>query len=158
MLSNDNTILNILLNAKKQGNRLLQHFHIAYPNKQLAEENNTILVAVVSSENRLDGFDFEEFTDLVEILIVTKHKDNQKAIKIIKAISYEICRLIMVHKDQFPNKPVIRNINPYFDTDLILNRGQIMIQVVTEPVDFNITPETIEDVCKIITENIEESI
>ena len=154
MLSTDNTILNILLQAKKEGNKLLQHFKIAYPNKQLAQENNTILVAVVSSENNLNGFEFEQFTDLVEILVVTKHKDNQKAIKIIKAISYEICRLIMKHQDQFPNKPVIRNINPFFDTDLILNRGQIMIQVITEPVDFEITPEYIEEITDLIIEDI----
>lgn len=154
MLSADNTILEILLNAKKDGNKLLQHFKIAYPSKQLAQENNTILVAAVSSENNLNGFEFEQFIDLVEILVVTKHKDNQKAIKIIKAISYEICRLIMEHQDQFPNKPVIRNINPFFDTDLILNRGQIMIQVISEPVDFEITPEYIEEISDLLIEDI----
>lgn len=153
MLDADNTILEILLNAKKEGNELLKHFHIAYPNKQLVQENNTILVAVVSSENRLDGFDFEQFTDLVEILVVTKHKDNNKAIRIIKAVSYEICKLIMQNSDLFPNKPVIRNINPYFDNDLILSRGQIMIQVVTEPVDFEITKDEYSRVCELIVED-----
>lgn len=155
MLSTDTTILEILLKAKNEGNRLLQHFHISYPNKQLAEENNTILIAVVSSENNLNGYEFEQFKDLAEILIVTKQKDNEKAIRIIKTISYEICKLIMSNIDKFPNKPVIRNINPYFDVDLILSRGQIMVQCNTEPEDFEITEDEIDHVCNLIIEDID---
>lgn len=154
MLSTDETILEILLQAKKDGNPLLKHFHISYPTKQLAEENNTILVAVVSSENRLEGLNFEQFTDLVEILVVSKHKDNRKAIRIIKTVSKEICRLIMENKNKFPNKPVVRNVNPYFDVDLILSRGQIMIQCNTEPVDFDVSEEEFENVCEILVKDI----
>lgn len=155
MLSTDTTILEILLKAKNEGNPLLQHFHISYPNKQLAEENNTILIAAVSSENNLNGYEFEQFKDLVEILIATKQKDNEKAIRIIKTVSYEICKLIMSNIDKFPNKPVIRNINPYFDVDLILSRGQIMVQCNTEPEDFEITEDEIDHVCNLIIEYID---
>jgi len=155
MLSVDNTILEILNTAKLEGNQLLQKFKIGYPDKRLAQENNCILVAVVSSENNLDGYDFNTFKDLVEILVVSKHKDNFKAIEIIKAISYEVCRLIVTNKDKFPNKPVIRNVNPYFDVDMILSRGQIMVQVITEPTDFLVSEADIENVCSLLSEDIE---
>lgn len=155
MLSTDDTILNILNTEKINGNKLLQHFKISYPDKNLAQENNCIFIAVVSSENQLNGFEFEQFKDLVEILVVTKQKDNLKGIKVIKTVSYEICKLIMEHRDEFPNKPVIRNINPYFDVNMILKRGQIMVQVNTEPVDFEISDDTIDHVCSIISEDIE---
>ena len=141
MLSSDVIIRDILTNAKNSGNSLLEPFHITYPTSKLAEESNSIFVACVSSENNIDGFEFNTFTDLVEILIVTKQKDYNKAITIIKTISNEICGLILKNRDKFPNKPVIRNINPMFNMDYILNRGQIMIQVNTEPVDFNITED-----------------
>lgn len=156
MLSTDNTILNILTEAKKEGNPLLKHFKIGYPTKELAQENNTILVAVVSSENELNGFDFEEFRDLVEILIVTKQKDNIKASKIIKAVAYEICRLILKNEDLFPNKPIIRSVNPFFDVDMTLTRGQVMVNVNTEPVDFDLSEDIILEVANLISEdNIE---
>ena len=73
MLSTDSIILDILYSAKIEGNEILQKFKISYPDKQLAEENNTILVAVVSSENNLNSFDGQTFKDLVEILVITKH-------------------------------------------------------------------------------------
>lgn len=152
MLNTDETILNILLTAKNKGNQLLKHFKISYPDKALAEENNCILVAVVSAENNLTGFDSQTFKDLVEILIITKQKDNRKAIRIIKTVSNEICRLIMDNIDQFPNKPVIRNINPFFDVDLILNRGQVMVQCNTEPVDFSNTDEDIRHICELLAD------
>jgi len=155
MLSTDSTILEILNEAKIDGNKLLSKFKIGYPDKKLAQENNCILVAAVSSENQLSGFEFEQFRDLVEILVVTKHKDNRKAIEIIKTVSYEICRLILLNKDRFPNKPVIRNVNPYFDVDMILSRGQIMVNVNTEPVDFEISEDTVDHVCSLISDNIE---
>ena len=131
MLSADETILNILSEEKKNGNQLLKHFHIQHPSKRVAEESNSIFVATVSSENRLDGFDFSSFRDLVEILIVTKQKDYRKAITIIKTVSYEICRVIMDNRKEFPNRPVIRNINPEFNNDFILTRGQ-QIKVSTQ--------------------------
>lgn len=141
MLSADETILNILSEEKKNGNQLLKHFHIQHPSKQVAEESNSIFVATVSSENRLDGFDFSSFRDLVEILIVTKQKDYRKAITIIKTVSYEICRVIMDNRKEFSNRPVIRNINPEFNNDFVLTRGHIMVEVNTEPETFEITDE-----------------
>ena len=156
MLNTDETILNILLTAKNNGNKLLKHFKISYPDKTLAEENNCILVAVVSAENNLTGFDSQTFKDLVEILVITKQKDNRKAIRIIKTVSKEICQLIMDNIDQFPNKPVIRNINPFFDVDLVLNRGQVMVQCNTAPFDWINTDGDIETVCNLLSEdNIE---
>lgn len=155
MLSTDNIILGILNDAKINGNKLLQHFKISYPTQELAQENNCIMVAVVSSENELSGFDFEEFKDLVEILIVTKQEDNVKASKIIKTVSYEVCKLIMQNESLFPNKPVIRSVNPFFDVNMILTRGQVMVNVNTEPVDFDLTDDVIDDVCNLLVENIE---
>lgn len=156
MLSSDNIILDILNTAKYDGNKLLQYFHISYPDKKLAQENNCIFIACVSTENQLEGFDFEQFRDLVEILVVTKQENNKDAIEIIKAVSYEICRLIMEHADQFPNKPVIRNINPFFDNNLTVTRGQIMVNVNTEPVDYELSSDYIENVCRILINNIIE--
>ena len=156
MLSADTKILDILLNSKKNGNKLLKHFKINYPDKKLAEENNTILIAAISSENNLDGLDFEQFTDLVEILITTKKRDNQKAIKIIKTVAYEICRLIMEHETDFPVKPVIRNLNPFFDVDLVLTRGQLMVQIGSEPVSFGVRPETFDEVCVLLDDDLIE--
>lgn len=154
MLDNDEIILNILSTAQPD-DKLLKHFHISYPEQRLAQENNCILVACVSSENQLDGFDFEQYRDLVEIIITSKKEDNRDALKIIKTVGYRICQLIMENMDLFPNKPVIRNINPHFESNLTLTRGQIMVNVKTEPVDFELTPDTIEDVCNILIEDIE---
>lgn len=156
MLNTDEIILDILNTAKLNDNKLLKHFHISYPSKQLAQENNCILVAVISTENQLDGLDFEQFRDLVEIDITTKQKNNIDAINIIKTISYEICRLIMLNSDKFPNKPTVRNINPYFDVDLTLSRGQIMINVITEPVDWDIDKEMFDNVCELLVNEIRE--
>jgi len=141
MLNLDNIILNILTNEKNNGNNLLKHFHIQHPSKRVAEESNSIFVACVSSENNIDGFDFSSFRDLVEILIVTKQEDYSKAITIIKTVSYEICKLIMSNRDKFPNKPIIRNVNPEFNNDFVLNRGHILVECNTEPVTFDLTDD-----------------
>ena len=151
MLNLDDIILQILQTEKQNGNTLLKHFHIQHPSKRIAEESNSIFVATVSSENNLDGFDFSSFTDLVEILIVTKQKDYHKAITIIKTVSYEICRVIMENRELFPNKPVIRNVNPEFNNDFILNRGHIMVQCNTEPETFDITDE-LYNICNVYLE------
>lgn len=153
MLNLDNIILNLLQTEKNNGNQLLKHFHIQHPSKRVMEESNNIFVATVSSENNLDGFDFSSFTDLVEILIVTKQKDYSKAITIIKTVSYEICKIIMENTNQFPNKPVIRNVNPEFNNDFILNRGHIMVQCNTEPETFEITDE-MYNICDIYLEDV----
>lgn len=156
MLNSDEIILDILNTAKTNGNELLKYFHISYPDKRLAQENNCIMVAVVSSENQLNGLDFEQFRDLVEILITTKQEDNRDAIQIIKTVSYEICKLIMESRNKFPNKPVIRNVNPYFDVDLTLSRGQIMVNVNTEPVDWELSYDKFNNVCEILLKDINE--
>lgn len=155
MLDTDEIILNILNTAKTNGNQLLQHFHIQYPNKRIAEESNSIFIATVSSENNIDGFDFSTFTDLVEILIVTKQEDYRKAITIIKTVSREICNLIMQNKDKFPNKPVIRNINPELNMDFILTRGHLMVECNTEPVDFEVSDEEY-NICELFINGIDE--
>lgn len=156
MLETDNIILKLLIDEKKNGNELLKHFHIQHPSKRVAEESNSIFVACVSSENNIDGFTFSTFRDLVEILIVTKQKDYSKAIKIIKTVSMEICKIIMKNRNKFPNQPTIRNINPEFNMDFVLTRGHIMVQVNTEPTDFEIDDETYKNVCSIIVDDINE--
>ena len=148
MLNIDETILQILQMEKKSGNQLLKHFHIQHPSKKVMEESNSIFVATVSSENNRDGFDFSSFRDLVEILIVTKQKDYYKAITIIKTVSYEICKVIMENRSKFPNRPIIRNINPEFNKDFILTRGHIMIECNTEPETFEIT-DNLYNICNI---------
>lgn len=155
MLELDNIILKILTNEKNNGNRLLKHFHIQHPSKRVAEESNSIFVASVSSENNIDGFDFSSFTDLCEILIVTKQQDYNKAIKIIKTVSYEICRLIMENQNLFPNKPVIRNVNPEFNMDFILTRGHIMVQCKTNPITFDLSEDEY-NICDLYLEGIKD--
>lgn len=152
MLSTDSIILDILETAKLDGDSLLEDFHISYPSNQIAEESNSIFVACVSSESNLSGYDFESFTDLVEILIVTKQEDYEDAIFVIKTITKRICNLLMEERSKFPNKPVIRNINPEFNRDFVLTRGHIMVEVKTEPVDFDLTDEEI-DICGVILNN-----
>ena len=152
MLETDEIILGILQTAKTNGNQLLKHFHIQHPNKRIAEESNSIFIATVSSENNIDGFTFSTFTDLVEILIVTKQKEYEKAITIIKTVSKEVCNLIMQNTDLFPNKPVIRNINPELNMDFVLTRGHIMVEVNTEAEDFNVSDEEY-NICDLILDD-----
>ena len=153
MLDTDFKIIEILQKAKTDGNDILKYFHISYPKEELAMESNCIFVACVSSENNLKGFEFETFTDLVEIVITTKKQDNIKAINLIKIIAQEICKIIMENHNEFPNKPTIRSINPYFNPDYVLNRGQIMLQVNTEPTDFIVSERDIKRICR----NLKES-
>lgn len=149
MLSTDDIILQILRDAKNDGNGLLKYFHIQHPSNRIAQEDNNIFVACVSSENNIEGFEHSTFKDLVEVLIVTKQLEYEKAVLIIKNVSFEICRLIMENSNKFPNKPVIRNINPEFNKDYVLTRGHIMIQVNTAPIDFNVSDEDYK-ICSII--------
>lgn len=156
MLSTDTIIVDILETAKQNGEELLEDFEIEYPSNRVLEESNSIFVGVMSSEANINGFEFETFTDLVEILIVTKQRDYIEAITLIKNISRLVCGLILKNKHLFPNKPVIRNINPEFNRDFVLTRGHIMVQVRTEPVTFDLSEEDY-NVCKIILDknNIE---
>ena len=155
MLELDNIILEILTTEKNKGNTLLKHFLIQHPSKRIAEESNSIFVACVSTENNIDGFDFSSFRDLVEILIVTKQQDYNKAIRIIKTVSTEICRLIMQNTDKFPNKPIIRNINPEFNMDFVLTRGHIMVECNTDPVTFDIDDDEY-NICELILEGFND--
>ena len=154
LLKTDNIILDILLEAQSNGNTLLKPFHIQHPSKRIMEESNSIFVACVSSENLDDGYDFSTFKDLVEILIVTKQLDYSEAIELIKGITIEICRLLMINQDRFPNKPTIRSINPEFNRDYVLTRGHIMVQVKTSPTDFSLSEEDY-NVCSVILDKIE---
>lgn len=155
LLTTDEIILEILQTAKQDGNELLQHFHIRNPSKKIAEESNSIFVATVSSEQNLNGYEFESFRELVEILIVTKQNDYKKAITIIKTVSKLICKLLIENQHKFPNKPVIRSINPEFNKDYILTRGHIMVQCNTNPIDFDISDEEY-NICEVILNEIEE--
>lgn len=155
MLSSDEIIKKILQEEKEVGNRILEPFNIQYPNQRLAEESNNIFIATVSSENQQDGFEFSTFNDLVEIYVITKQLDYEKATILIKAVCLEICKLIIKNRDKFPTKPVIRNINPEFNRDYVLNRGRIMVQVLTEPVTFDLTDEEY-NICSVILNEIKE--
>lgn len=133
MLHNDEIILQILLDAKNDGNELLQHFKIGYPSKQVVQENNSIFVGSIDTESHIEGFEFSSYTDLVEVLIVTKNRNYQEAIKIIKIIAKEITKLIYENSDLFDNKPIIRNLTPEYNRDFVLTRGHMRIQVKTNP-------------------------
>ena len=159
MLQTDEIILNILLDAKKDKdnpNQLLQKFKIGYPNKKISQESNSIFIGVVDSESYGEGFAHSQFRDLVEILIVTKNRDYKNAMNIIKTVSLEIIKLIYENKDKFPNKPVIRNVTPDYGADYVITRGHILVQCITNPIDFYVDDATITDVCKLIVNDIEE--
>jgi len=157
MLQTDEIITQILLQAKQDGNELLQHFKIGYPSNQVAEESNSIFIASVDSENHSDGFDFNTFTDLVEVLIVTKNKEYLKAIQIIKVVSKEIIKLIMCNRNLFDNKPIIRNVTPEYNRDYVLTRGHIMIQVTSSP-EQHCTDDEKQRVCQILIEDMDVDI
>ena len=95
MLSTDDIIFNLLLDEQTNNpESLISDFNIQYPNKRVAEESNSIFVAGVSSENNQIGYEFSQFRDLVEILIVTKQLDYEKAQRI-------CCRKFLNHQFLF---------------------------------------------------------
>lgn len=153
MLSSDEKIFNLIVKKKKDGNELLQHFNISYPSKKIAEESNSIYIASVSAEPNQELLDSTEYRDLVEILVVTKIKDYKRAIKVIKTVIREITR-ILKQSDEFDVKPIVRNIAPEYNPNFILNKGHIMVEVLTE-IDDDIPQETYDKVCKILMEDIE---
>ena len=155
MLQSDEIILRILLKAKNDGNELLKHFKIGYPSKQVVQESNSIFVGAIDSESNIEGFEFSSFTDLVEILIVTKNRKYSEAVKVIKTIAKEITRLIYENNDLFDNKPVIRNITPEYNRDFVLTRGHLRIQVKTEPESL-VPSEEEYYLCNLLLERIEE--
>ena len=153
MLSSDVIIHDLLLKEKEKGNPILQHFHIQYPSKNVAKESNSIFVAVVSSEPSTEMLDSTEYRDLVEILVVTKIRDYMRAVKVIKTVIKEIIRLIKKF-DEFDVRPVIRNIAPEYNSDFVLNKGHIMVEILTE-IDDELDHETLDKVCKILIEDID---
>jgi hypothetical protein len=154
MLATDEIILKILMDAKSEGNDLLKHFKINYPSNRVAEESNSIFIASVDSEANNIVFDAQSFVDRVEVLIVTKNREYQKAIRIIKTVSREIIRLVMVNQDQFPNKPIVERVTPEYNQDYVLTRGHILFRVNTEMDDFDIDDE-MYTVCQILTEDMD---
>lgn len=154
MLATDEIILNILLDAKKEGNDLLQYFKINYPSNRVAEESNSIFVASVDAESNTIAFDGQSFVDRVEVLIVTKNRDYQKAISIIKTVSREVISLVMQQQELFTNKPIVERVTPEYDKDFVLTRGHIMFQVFTGIDNFDITEERTK-ICQILTEEMD---
>ena len=155
MLHSDETILKILLKAKNEDNPILKHFKISYPSKKVAQESNNIFIGAVDSESNIEGFDFSSFTDLVEVLIVTKNKTYSESIKIIKIVAKEITKLIYQNYELFDEKPIIRNLTPEYNKDFILTRGHMRIQVKTKPESL-VPTEDEYTLCKILLEKIEE--
>ena len=154
MLSTDETILNILIDAKTEGNELLQYFKINYPSEKVSEESNSIFIASVDSESHTLAMDSQAFVDRVEVLIVTKNRDYQKAIDIIKTVSREVISLVMKNSHFFPNKPVVERVTPEYSNDFVLTRGHIMFRVNTGMDDFDITEEKLR-ICQILTEDMD---
>ena len=155
MLLSDENILQILLKAKKNGNELLQHFQIGYPSKRVVQESNSIFIGAIDSESNIEGFEFSSYTDLVEVLIVTKNRNYTEAIKIIKIVSKEITRLIYENNDLFENKPIIRNLTPEYNRDFVLTRGHMRIQVKTKPESLIPSDEEYR-ICNILLDKIDE--
>ena len=154
MLSTDETILNILIDAKTEGNELLQYFKINYPSEKVSEESNSIFIASVDSESHTLAMDSQAFVDRVEVLIVTKNRDYQKAIDIIKTVSKEVISLVMKNSHLFPSKPVVERVTPEYSKDFVLTRGHIMFRVNTGMNDFDITEEKLR-ICQILTEDMD---
>ena len=154
MLSTDETILNILIDAKTEGNELLQYFKINYPSEKVSEESNSIFIATVDSEAHTIAMDSQSFVDRVEVLIVTKNREYLKAIDIIKTVSKEVISLVMKNSHLFPNKPVVERVTPEYSNDFVLTRGHIMFRVNTEMDDFDITEEKLR-ICQILTEDMD---
>ena len=155
MLHSDEIILRILLKAKNDGNQLLQHFKIGYPSKQVVQESNNIFVGAVDSESNIEGYEFSSYTDLVEVLIVTKNRDYTESVKIIKIVAKEIAKLIYENIDLFDNKPIIRNLTPEYNRDFVLTRGHMRIQVKSDPESL-VPSEEEYYLCNILLENIEK--
>lgn len=155
MLHSDEIILQILLTAKNDGNALLKHFKIGYPSKQVVQESNNIFVGAVDSESNIEGYEFSSYTDLVEVLIVTKNRNYAESVKIIKIVAKEIAKLIYENIDLFDNKPIIRNLTPEYNKDFVLTRGHMRIQVKSKPETLVPSDEEYY-LCNILLEKIEE--
>ena len=155
MLHSDEIILQILLTAKNDGNALLKHFKIGYPSKQVVQESNNIFVGAVDSESNIEGYEFSSYTDLVDVLIVTKNRNYAESVKIIKIVAKEIAKLIYENIDLFDDKPIIRNLTPEYNKDFVLTRGHMRIQVKSKPETLVPSDEEYY-LCNILLEKIEE--
>ena len=155
LLRTDEIIYNILKTAKDDGAKILEPYIIRYPSDVVMKESNAIYVATVDSESVNEGYDFSQYNDLVEILIVTKQRDYQKAIRVIKGTSRYIVGLLKENKDKFPNRPVIRNITPEYNRNFVLTRGHIMVQVRTNPIDDTVSEEEQLAICNILLGDID---
>ena len=155
MLESDEIIYNILQEAKEDGDEVLKYFHLSYPNRRLAEENNCIYVGAVSSESLTEGFQFSQYHDLTEILITTKRVEYREALMLIKAISKYIIRLIYKHQDRFNERPVVRTVNPEYNKQMVLNRGHILIQSVSPVMEDETDEDYVECVHEILDGEIE---
>ena len=154
MLTSDAKIYNTLIQAKKDGNKLLNKFHIQYPSKDaVAQESNSIIVAVVSSEPNEELLDATEYRDLIEVLIVTKIRDYDRAVRVIKTVTREIIQLLKL-SDEFEVRPIVRNISPEYNSDFVLSRGHVLVEVLSSIDTFDDTEEY-EKVCEILVEDIE---
>ena len=155
MLESDEIIYNILQEAKEGGDEVLKYFHLSYPNRRLAEENNCIYVGAVSSESLTEGFDFSQYRDLTEILITTKRVDYREALMLIKAVTKHIIRLIYKHQDRFNERPVVRTVNPEYNNQMVLNRGHILVQSVSPVMEDETDEDYVECVHEILDGEIE---
>lgn len=153
-LTSDIRILKLLLNEKKNGNILLENFRINFPDKTLNEDVNAIHVACVSSENAQSGLDHQTFTDLVEIVITTKKLGYPEAIKVIKIVSEEICRIIK-NDEYLGQRVTVRSISPVHQKDtFVLKKGHILLQFKTEPMAFSRNDDDLFECCRILSENL----
>ena len=154
MLSSDVIIHDLLIKAKNEGNELLQHFHIKYPSPDVAVESNSIFVGAVSSEPNQELFETTEYRDLVEVLVVTKIRDYENAVTVIKTVIREIVKLIKSSAD-FPVRPIVRNIAPEYNQNFVLTKGHIMVECLTE-IEEEIPEDTVKNVCNILIKEVEE--
>lgn len=169
MLQTDEKIVSILLKEKvEKNNPLLQHFKISYPNNTIAQESNTIFIGLADYESGNNGFDFDEGTDLVDILVVTKKRPNKMGKKtdkeiydeskhIIKVVMLEIRRILRLEENIaiLGNTPRFRNITPEYNRNYVINRGHMMLQlkVIDEFDDYD---EEFDRICNILLDDIIE--
>ncbi len=155
MLSTDTKIFNILTKAQKEGNKLLEKFYIDFPDETINSEINAIYVACANAENHKTGNDFEQFKDLIEIIITTKKLPYLAGMKTIKTTAKEIVRLCK-QDDYFNGRLVVRSITPLHDkSTYLIKRGHILLQFINPPESWENSEDTIEEVCGILVSNIE---
>lgn len=152
MLSTDLDIRDELIENQKT-DKLLKLFEIRLPDKQLAEESNSIYIASVDAEDHNSGLDFLQFRDMVEILIITKNLDYEDAVEVIRTVARRIIHVLRNSK-KFNNRLVFRNLTlEYSPGSMELKRGHMLIQKVCDPEPDELTEAEYKKVCKIIMED-----